>query len=243
MIGNYNWGIKTQGNLGIIAKIYFAYQAIKAKNNSKTKFTSTFKYQESDLKLPNSKLVEQTIEFLKDTHQDFLINHCYRTYVFGNVIGNNESINFDKELFAVASLLHDVGLTKKHQHKHSNCNCFAIEGAIEAGIFLDSQNIEKDKTKIIQDAISLHLNIKVPSTLPEAYLLNKGAGVDVIGQNFTRFDTEFVEKTITEYPRLNFKSEIHQLMKEQCKFRPQSRISFLYQNGFSSLIKKSKFDE
>jgi hypothetical protein len=243
MIGNYNWGIKTQGNMGIIAKIYFAYQAIKAKNNSKTKFTSTFKYQESDVKLPDSILVKQTIEFLKDTHQDFLINHCYRTYVFGNVIGTNESILFDKELFAVASLLHDVGLTNKHQFKHSNCNCFAIEGSIEAGLFLDKQNIEKDKIKIIQNAISLHLNIKIPSSLPEAYLLNKGAGVDVIGQNLAMFDAEFIEKTIAEYPRLNFKSEIHQLMKEQCKLRPQSRISFLYRNGFPTLIKKSKFDE
>jgi hypothetical protein len=243
MIGDYNWGLKTQGSLNIIAKIYFAYQAIKAKNDSKIKATHTFKYQESDIKLPDSKLVNQTIEFIKDTHQDFLINHCYRTYGFGNVIGNNENINFDKELFAIASLLHDVGLTKKHQFKHSSCKCFAIEGAIEAGIFLDSQNIEKDKTKIIQDAISLHLNIKVPSSLPEAYLLNKGAGVDVIGQNLTRFDAEFIEKTITEYPRLNFKSEMHQLMKEQCKFRPKSRISFLYQNGFSSFIKKSKYSE
>jgi hypothetical protein len=243
MLGDYNWGLKTQGNLNIIAKIHFAYQAIKAKNDSKIKSTHTFKYQESDLKLPDSKLVKQTIEFLKDTHQDFLINHCYRTYVFGNVLGNNEKIDYDKELFAIASLLHDVGLTKKHQFKHSTCNCFAIEGAIEAGIFLDNQGIEKDKTKIIQDAISLHLNVKVPSSLPEAYLLNKGAGIDVIGQNLIRFDAEFIEKTITEYPRLNFKAEIHQLMKEQCKYRQQSRISFLYQNGFSSLIKKSKFDE
>lgn len=243
MIGNYNWGLKTQGNLSIMAKVYFAYQAIEAKKKSKIKFTDTFKYQESDLELPDSKLVKQTIEFLKDTHQDFLINHCYRTYAFGNVIGNNESINFDKELFAVASLLHDVGLTKKHQFKHSNCNCFAIEGAIEAGFFLDSQNVEKSKTKIIQNAISLHLNVKVPSSFPEAYLLNKGAVVDVIGQNLARFDSEFIEKTITEYPRLNFKSEMHQLMKEQCKTRPQSRISFLYQNGFSSLLKKSKFNE
>jgi hypothetical protein len=243
MIGDYKWGLKTQGDLNLIAKIYFVYQAIKAKNNSKIKVEQSFKYEESDTKLPDSNLVKQTIEFLNDTHQDFLINHCFRTYVFGNVIGHNERINFDKELFAIAALLHDVGLTKEHQFKHSNCNCFAIEGAIEAGIFLDRLNITKDKTKIIQDAISLHLNIKVPSSLPEAYLLNKGAGVDVIGQNLTRFDAGFIEKIITEYPRLNFKSEIHQLMKEQCKIRPKSRISFLYQNGFPTLIKKCKFDE
>jgi hypothetical protein len=31
MIGDYNWGLKTRGNLNLMAKIYFTYQAIKQK--------------------------------------------------------------------------------------------------------------------------------------------------------------------------------------------------------------------
>lgn len=243
MIGDYNWGLKTKGHLNLMAKIYFAYEAIKAKKNLKKAKAVAFAYNENDFTIPDSTLIHQTIEFLKDTHQEFLINHCFRTYLFGNIIGQNESIKFDKELFVVASLLHDVGLTKNHQFKHTDCNCFAIEGAIETGIFLEKENIEKGKIKVIQDAISLHLNIKIPTDLPEAYLLNKGAAVDVIGQNLRNFNSDFLAKTIESYPRLNFKTEIHQLLKHHCRERPKSRISFLYQNGFSSLIKNSTFDQ
>jgi hypothetical protein len=243
MIGDYNWGLKTKGNLNILTKIYLAYTVFQVKQNSKKANSQPFIYTENDFKIPDSVLINQTIEFLKDTHQDFLINHCFRAYLFGNIIGQNEGIHFDKELFAITSLMHDVGLAKRHQFKHSNCNCFAIEGAIEAGIFLEKQNVETQKIKRIQDAISLHLNIKITIDLPEAYLLNKGSAVDVIGLNLNKFDANFLEKTIENYPRLNFKTEINQLLKHQCDERPQSRISFLYQNGFSTFIKKSEFDE
>lgn len=243
MIGDYNWGLTTKGNLNLLAKIHFACEVIKAKRNTKNIKTTTYAYKENDFNIPDSILINQTIEFLKDTHQEFLINHCFRTYLFGNIIGQNETIKFDRELFTVAALMHDVGLTKNYQFKHTNCNCFAIEGAIETGIFLEQQNVGKDKIKTIQDAISLHLNIKIPTDLPEAYLLNKGAAVDVIGQNSGKFNPNFLNVTIKKYPRLNFKTEIHQLMKQQCNDRPQSRISFLYQNGFSTLIKKSTFEE
>ncbi len=243
MIGDYKWGLKTKGNLNLMAKIYFAYEAIKVKQNSKNAKATTFAYNENDFTIPNSSLINQTIEFLKDTQQEFLINHCIRTYLFGNIIGQNEFIKFDKEIFTIASLMHDFGLVRSHQFKHSNCNCFAIEGAIATGLFLENQNVAKDKIKIIQDAISLHLNIKISTDMPEAYLLNKGAAVDVIGQNLKIFNPDFLTKAIEKYPRLNFKTEIHQLMKRQCRERPQSRISFLYKNGFPSLIKEADFDE
>jgi HD domain len=243
MTGDYNWGVRTKGDLNVLAKIFFAYEAIKAKRNSKKSKPSIFTYNENDFTIPDSALINQTIEFLKDTHQEFLINHCFRTYLFGNSIGQNESIKFDKELFVIASLMHDVGLVKNHQFKHTNCNCFAIEGAIETSLFLEKHNVAEGKIKVIQEAISLHLNIKVPTDLPEAYLLNKGAAVDVIGKNLKNFDSVFLTKTIENYPRLNFKTEIHQLMKHQCSERPHSRISFLYQNGFSALIKNSTFNE
>jgi|LakMenE18May11ns_1017448.scaffolds.fasta_scaffold9921240_4 hypothetical protein len=243
MIGDYSWGLRTKGHLNLMAKMLFVYEVISAKKNSKKSRPITFDHSETDFIIPDSILINQTIEFLKDTHPDFLINHCFRTYLFGNIIGQHQSIKFDREIFAIASLMHDVGLTKGHQFKHTNCNCFAIEGAIETGLFLEKQNVEKDKIRAIQDAISLHLNIKIPIDLPEAYLLNKGAAVDVIGQHVKKFNSDFLNKTIEKYPRLNFKTEIHQLMKQQCSKRPLSRISFLYKNGFATLISQSAFDD
>jgi HD domain len=243
MIGDYNWGLKTKGTLSFWYKLYFVYQAMQAKRNAKTSLVQSFSFDGTDFVIPDSSLANQTIEFLKDTHQDFLINHCYRTFLFGNVIGRNEEIKFDKELFFIASLLHDVGLTKQKQLKQPTCKCFAIEGAFEAGKFLEQQKLEDKKVKIIQDAIALHLNIKVPTSLPEAYLLNKGAGVDVIGRQLNSFHSAFLTKILEHYPRQSFKHQMDNLMKQQCKERPHSRISFLYKHGFSTLIKKAKFAE
>lgn len=243
MIGDYNWGLRTKGNLNLWNKLYFTYQAVQAKRNARKSIVKSFDFDEAYFVIPDSSLVNQTIDFLKDTHQEFLINHCYRTYLFGNVIGRNEAVKFDKELFFIASLLHDVGLTSRHQFKQSSCHCFAIEGAVEAGKFLKQQKLEDVKARIIQDAIALHLNVKVSTSLPEAYLLNKGAGVDVIGHQLHCFHSAFLTKTLYQYPRLNFKYQIDELMKQQLHERPHSRISFLYKNGFSTLIKKAKFEE
>ncbi|WP_185965920.1 HD domain-containing protein [Flavobacterium sp. ZT3R18] len=203
-----------------------------------------FLSNENDFKIPDSAIIKHTIEFLKDTHQQFLINHCFRTYIFGNIYSKKENIAFDKELLAIASLLHDIGLTHYHQNKHSNCNCFAIEGAIETGLFLESlEQMEKDKIETIQNAIALHLNIKVSKNLPEAYLLNKGAAIDVIGKYYNNFPAETMSKIIQNYSRLQFKNKIHALLKQQCTLRPQSRMSLLYQHGFDKLIKHSAFDD
>jgi hypothetical protein len=243
MTGDFKWGIKSSGRLNWFNKVHFAIHAMLARKNNKEPGKLYFA-DPADFHLPDSTLIKQTIEFIKDTYQAFLLNHCYRTYIFGNIRGKNEKIKFDKELLGIASLLHDIGLTRRHQYKHPDCNCFAIEGALEAEIFLSTlPNIGKNKIQTIQDAISLHLNIKIPQTLPEAYLVNKGAATDVIGVQLKRYDVEDVTTIIQHYPRLGFKYEIHQVLKEQCKIRPQSRISFLYANGFGSMIKNANFEE
>ena len=243
MLGDLNWGLKTKGDLNLVSKLFLTYKAVLAKQKLLKTNSKRFVFDERDFILPDSFLVKTTLEFLHDTHKQFIINHCLRTYLFGTIIGKSESIKIDKELFLISALLHDIGLTEKHQFIHRNCNCFAIEGAIEAGIFLEKQKFDKTKTLIVQDAISLHLNINLPSLLPEAYLLNKGAAVDVVGQELNNFSSECISKVIETYPRLNFKTEFHTIMKKQCSERPKSRTAFLYNNGFGGLIKKAGFKE
>jgi hypothetical protein len=80
MRGDFNWGLKTKGDLNLLTKIYFTYDFIRIKYSSKKAIHRIFEFAESDFIIPDSVLVNQTIEFLKDTHQVFLINHCFRTY-------------------------------------------------------------------------------------------------------------------------------------------------------------------
>ena len=40
-----------------------------------------------------------------------LLNHCVRSYLWGVMYGRAHGIAFDDELYYVAALLHDIGLT------------------------------------------------------------------------------------------------------------------------------------
>ncbi len=240
--GSYQWGIKKGGSLSSFEKLKFATQAIALRLKKRPPY-SPIKINLNTIKIPDSKLVKQTLEYIDDVHQSSIKNHCLRTFVFGELFGQNEKLKYDKEIFTITSLLHDIGLEDNHCGLHQNIDCFAIEGAKEAGIYLESLNTISDKKiNIIQDAISLHLNIKIPKFLPEAYLLNKASGTDTIGLYLHQISKPTVLKIMEQYPRLDFNNDVHQLLKEQCKIRPKSRIAFLYKNGFGGRLKSTKFE-
>lgn len=240
IIGSYNWGIQSSGNLSSFDKINLALKVI-SQRMKKTTYVP-INIDPHIINLPDSKLVKRAIEYIDDIHETSLKNHCLRSFVLGELFGQNEKLHYDKEVFALSAILHDIGLEDKHCCLHKNINCFAVEGAIEAGLYLKSlDEISDDKIAIIQDAISLHLNIKIPSSLPEAYLLNKASGTDTIGYYSHQISKETIAKVIEQYPRLNFNYQIHQMLKKQCGIRPKSRISFLYNNGFGGKLKSNEF--
>ncbi len=240
--GSYQWGISNGGSLSSFEKLKLTTQAIALRLKKKPNYLP-INIDSSTIKIPDSKLVKQTLEYIDDVHQGSIKNHCLRAFVFGKLFGQNEKLKYDNEIFAMASLLHDLGLENSHCCLHNNIDCFAIEGAKGAGLFLESLNtISNEKISIVQDAISLHLNIKIPKSLPEAYLLNKASGTDTIGLYLHQISQTTVFDIMKQYPRLDFNNEVHQLLKKQCKIRPKSRIAFLYKNGFGGRLKSAKFE-
>ncbi|MBN4081238.1 hypothetical protein JYT44_02615 [Caldithrix abyssi] len=247
MVGNYKWGINARGKLNSFNKFRLSVDALTLRfkrrlfnNNSQLKINVDL----DNIRIPDTQLVKQTLEFIDDVHQEYLKNHCLRAYVWGEIFGQSERLKYDKEIFVVSALLHDIGLEEQYCCMHKDIHCFAIEGAKEAGLFRQSLiQLTDKKINIIQDAIALHLNVKIPKLLPEAYLLNKASATDVIGLYLDQIHQETINSVITRYPRLKFKSQIHSLLKAQCKKRPDSRISFLYSNGFGGMIKNSQFKE
>jgi len=240
ILGSLHWGIKSSGNLSSFDKINLAIKVI-SKRMKKTTYVP-INIDPYTIKLPDSKLVKQAIEYIDDIHQTSVKNHCLRAFVLGELFGKNEKLHYDKEVFALSAILHDIGLEQGHCCLHKNIDCFAVEGAIEAGIYLKTlDEISDDKITIIQDAISLHLNIKIPNSLPEAYLLNKASGTDTIGYYSHQISKETQSKLMEIYPRLDFNNTVHQMLKKQCEIRPKSRISFLYKNGFGARLKNNDF--
>ncbi|MBC8755958.1 hypothetical protein H2O64_14870 [Kordia sp. YSTF-M3] len=242
ILGSYAWGIRTKGNLNTLNKLNLSLKAIAMKIKGR-KSDLKIDFDVDHLRLPDSSLVQQTLEYINDVHKEPLKNHCLRSFAFGDIFGNAEKIKYDRELYALSALLHDLGLEDSHCCLHDDIDCFAIEGAKEAGFFLSKNGLNEQKIAIVQDSIAFHLNLNIPKPIGEAYLLNKASATDTIGLYKHELSEKTVNQILEKYPRLSFNLDIHEMLKKQCKIRPKSRITFLYKNGFGGMLKENRFSE
>lgn len=194
--------------------------------------------------VPDSRSALDALELCQSVSSPSLANHCLRTYFWGALIAQGERVDHDAEIFFVASLLHDIGLTERFAFKHSECCCFAIEGALVANDFARDRGWSEPRRRALADAIGQHLNVRVsPDRGAEAYLLQTGAGADVIGGRMEEIDGKSKAEVLRRYPRLGFKEEIIATLKPQAERRPDSRIAFLFRAGFPRLVRAAPFSE
>ena len=194
----------------------------------------------SAIRFPDSIASCRASELAESLSAPWLFNHCLRTYVWGVMLAQSEQIQFDEELFFVASALHDLGLTESHNCKEPGCGCFAVEGARAAEKFAEEIGWEDERRERLGEAISLHLNVRVGLRYgPEAHLLHEGAALDVIGASIRELHPATIESVLERYPRLTFKQEMSAAIKQQARERPHSRAALLVSLGFIGMIRSA----
>jgi len=195
------------------------------------------------LRIPDSALCIGASELLASVSEPWLVNHCLRTYLWAAIVGTKERRTFDEELLFVASLLHDLGLTNAGSKlSATTAECFAVEGAFAAEEFLEKQGVDESRRKLVTEAISMHLNVRVPLGYGvEAHLLHEGAALDVVGSRFDEVNEATRNQVLVKHPRLEMKSGLVALLKQQSITRPYSRIGFLCSHGFISMIRHAPF--
>lgn len=151
-----------------------------------------------------------------------LIQHCMRTYFWGSILGHQSRLEFDAELFYVACVLHDLGLTP-HAPSSKRVPCFAVAAARAAELFLASQGWSAARSRKVGDAIAMHINPYVSASAPEAHLLQAGAGVDVIGLHFEEINPSTVAAVVARFPRLSFKRVFEAAWRTEARHRRGTR--------------------
>jgi HD domain-containing protein len=68
-------------------------------------------YWLSDPKIPDSELAKKATELVTEVSPAFLVNHSFRTYLFGAALGLRDRMSFDIEVLYLAAIMHDLGLT------------------------------------------------------------------------------------------------------------------------------------
>lgn len=197
------------------------------------------------IRIPDSTVSRRAEEMLQELCPEHLVNHSYRSYLWGAVLAHHDNIAYDPELLYVSCLLHDTGLADQRSAVYQQSHCFALDGAMLAEDLAHDSGWSQRRSDRLADAISLHLNPVVAlSHGAEAHLLNAGAAFDVAGLRKWEVAPATVNEVLARYPRLHFKQELDALMRAQVASRPCCRMHLFYNSfKFGEVIQRAPFKE
>ena len=128
--------------------------------------------------MPDSKIIQDAQGIVKEYGNELIWNHSNRVYLFGEIKGMQDNLNYDKELLYITALFHDLGLTE--QYSSSDLR-FEVDGANTVRQFLETYNYHEHDLQLAWDAIALHTTLGVAEHKEDnVALLYHGVGMDVM---------------------------------------------------------------
>ena len=170
--------------------------------------------------IPDSALVREATDFIRDVEDDLLFDHSRRVFLFGALQGRRLGLRPDLELLYVGAMFHDLGLTERY--RTSNLR-FEVDGANAARDFLLQHGVDAADARKVWLGIALHTTPGVPQFLePETALVTAGVETDVIGIDRDELSPEAIAAVIAAHPRPDFKNRILAAFNDGMKHRPDS---------------------
>jgi HD superfamily phosphodiesterase len=172
------------------------------------------------VKIPDSRLVREATELVRDAGSQLLFNHSRRVYLFGMLQGQRRGLKADPELLYVGAMFHDLGLTDKYRTKNQR---FEVDGADEARRFLTSHGIDENAATKVWTGIALHTTPGIPGSMaPEIALVTAGVETDVLGIGYQDLDKAEIQAVTAAHPRPDFKRQILAAFTNGFKDRPDT---------------------
>ena len=167
----------------------------------------------------DSLVVTSVIEYAQRVYAPYLFNHAMRSWLFAEAIGRVKGIDFDREVVAVGTILHDIGLTPNV----SGPNRFEVNGADAARAFITREGFSSRRAQLIWDLIALN---STPSLAlhkePEVAVGTMGIGLDYGGFGIETLPPADVERIVGAYPRLRMKQRFADACCRLVTARPET---------------------
>ena len=152
--------------------------------------------------VPDGPLITAVIEHAQRLSEPYLFNHAIRSWLFAEAIGRIKKIDYDREVVAIGTILHDIGLTASV----SGPNRFEVNGADAALSFIKGKGLSDRRAQLIWDTVALN---STPSLAlhkePEVAVATMGIGLDYGGFGIEAIPTADVERVLSAFPRLKMK--------------------------------------
>ncbi|MFV8175154.1 HD domain-containing protein [Mycolicibacterium peregrinum] len=173
------------------------------------------------IELPDTALVRETTEYIRDVEDDLLFHHSRRVFYFGALQGLRRGLQPDLELLYVGAMFHDIGLTDGY--RTSSQLRFEVDGADAARDFLLQRGVDEAAARKVWLGIALHTTPGVPEFLePEIALVTAGVETDVLGIGLDNLTPEDLSAVTAAHPRPDFKNRILHAFTDGVQQRPGS---------------------
>ena len=170
--------------------------------------------------VPDSPLVREITEYIRDTEDELLFNHSRRVFLFGALQGRRRGLRPDPELLYAGAMFHDIGLTADYR---TSMLRFEVDGANAARDFLLERGVDEAAARKVWLSIALHTTPGVPEFLePEIALVTAGVETDVLGIGRDDLSAEAIEAVTAAHPRPDFNNRILRAFTDGMKHRPRS---------------------
>jgi hypothetical protein len=150
----------------------------------------------------DSPLVTAVIEYAQRLSEPYLFNHAMRSWLFAEAMGRTKGIDYDHEVVAVGTILHDIGLTASV----SGPNRFEVNGADAALSFIKGHGFSDRRAQLTWDLVALN---STPSLAlhkePEVAVGTMGIGLDYGGFGVEALPAGDVGRILSAFPRLKMK--------------------------------------
>jgi HD domain len=174
----------------------------------------------ADIAIPDTPLVREVTEYIRDAEDDLLFDHSRRVFLFGALQGRRLGLQPDLELLYVGAMFHDIGLTDRYR---TSARRFEVDGADAARDFLLERGFDQADARKVWLGIALHTTPGIPELLdPEIALVTAGVETDVVGIGRDDLAPDALAAVTAAHPRPDFKRRILTAFTDGMKHRPHS---------------------
>ncbi|MFD9566791.1 HD domain-containing protein [Streptomyces sp. NPDC059994] len=184
------------------------------------------------IKVPEGHAAQAARLVCAEYADEALYHHSVRSYFFGAAWAEERGLDYDRELFFVSALLHDLSLTPPFD---SHTLPFEEAGGHLARVFTAGLGWPDARRDRAAELIVLHMrdDVAVEQDV-ESRLLQVGTTADVSGGGLDAFDPSFREALVRAYPRLGFAASFVGLFRDQAERKPGCAAGELVAAGWEA---------
>jgi hypothetical protein len=169
--------------------------------------------------VPDSPLITAAIDYARRLSDPYLFNHAMRSWLFAELIGRAKGIDYDRQVVAVGTILHDIGLTAGV----SGSNRFEVNAADAVRSFVAGRGLCDRRVQLVWDLVALN---STPSLAlhkePEVAVGTMGIGLDYGGFGLDGLQAGEVGHILGAFPRLKMKDRFSQACCRRVTERPET---------------------